>query len=109
MATAEVPVKAITASAVVVQPGDTLIVAVAVDINDAGADVIKRHLSEQLPGVETIIIAPCSGLAVYKTDDNKQPSDAQIARWIKLNPGKFTAWIAKRDRIIGRLPGQQRG
>lgn len=83
MDTAEVPVKAITASAVVVQPGDTLIVAVAVDINDAGADVIKRHLSEQLPGVETIIIAPCSGLAVYKPHDNKQPSDAQIARWIK--------------------------
>lgn len=35
-------------------------------------------------------------------DDNEHPSDDQIARWIKLNPGKFAAWIRKRHRIEGR-------
>jgi hypothetical protein len=92
-------------SALLVSPGDKLVLSYKQPLSMAAVHSIRRQLAEALPGVETILVDDTPDVAVYKPEP---PSDDQIAEWIKTHPQEFARWIAKRNRIEGRLPGQQR-
>jgi hypothetical protein len=51
--------------ALVVRPGDTLVVRVRPAISAQQVDEIKRELSERLPGVKALIVA-AEEIAVYR-------------------------------------------
>lgn len=58
---------------IVVRPGDKLIVARTDRISPPDIIRLKARIAELLPGVEPVIISECSGLAVYRGDDDVPP------------------------------------
>ena len=66
-------------NAVVVRPGDKLVVGVSTRLDMATAHEIKRRLGERLPGVEIVIIDQCSGLAIYRDDPSIIPLEEPLS------------------------------
>lgn len=56
------------ADAVVVRPGDTLVVSVPRHLSAAEADELSASMRESLPGVKLVVIDQCTGLAVYRPE-----------------------------------------
>lgn len=63
-----VQIKAELGNAVVVRPGDKLIVARSDRISMQDGERLKARIGELLPGVEAVIISECTGLAVYRDE-----------------------------------------
>lgn len=85
-------------NAVVVRPGDKLVIARTDRISYKQAGDIKTAMAQRLPGVEIVLVDQCSGLAVYR---DEQPDDDAIRRWIRLNPQEFERWVRMQNRING--------
>lgn len=64
-----VKVRAELDNAVVVRPGDKLVVGIAGSITATMAREMKERLGEQLPGVDVVIIDNTAGFAVYRDDE----------------------------------------
>ena len=85
-------------NAVVVRPGDTLVLVTPHTISQTQGDEIKQHLRAELPGAGPVVISGRTGLAVYR---GEQPDDAAIEKWIRANPKEFEAWVMRYNRIHG--------
>lgn len=60
----------VVGEALVVRPGDRLILGVTGPLTQQQADRIKTHLREQLPGLaDAVLITNVSHLAVYRTEN----------------------------------------
>jgi len=112
-ATRVLTVRAELDNAVVVRPGDKLVVATHRPISVEHARLIVAELGVKLPGVEIVLADGVSALAVYRADDAEdgskpEMSDAEFTRrfelWIRLNPQEFERWVARYNRIHGRQP-----
>lgn len=64
-----VKVRAELGNAVIVRPGDKLVIGTPGRLTQHEAETIKARIAEKLPGVEAVIIDSCSGLAVYRPDE----------------------------------------
>lgn len=60
-----IKVRAELDNAVVVRPGDKLVIRLSGHVDMATAASIKQRVAEELPGVEAVIIS-CDQLAVYR-------------------------------------------
>lgn len=63
------PVKLELTSAVVVRPGDRLVLGFANGLDPQQAKDIRQRVSELLPGVEAVILVGATHLAVYQPDE----------------------------------------
>lgn len=102
MSEAVVKVRAELGNAVVVRPGDKLVIARTDRLTHEQASVIRTALAERLPGVDIILVDECSGLAVYR---DEQPDDKAIEQWIMGNPKAFENWFERQSRIRGTRIG----
>ena len=66
--TVTVPVKLELTNAVVVRPGDKLVIGYAQPLNQETVHVIRERLAGMLPGVEAVIIDGVTQLAVYRPE-----------------------------------------
>lgn len=55
--------------AIVVRPGDTLILRYSRPLSAQHVENLKRQLREELPDVRTVIVQ-ADGMAVYRTEDD---------------------------------------
>ena len=93
-----VKVRAELGNAVIVRPGDKLVVARSDTISMEDGARLKAVIASKLPGVEVVIVSQCSGLAVYR---NEQPTDDDLKAWIGRNPQEFERWVRRQNRIMG--------
>lgn len=62
-------------SAALVRPGDRLVVASPVEMSMAEMHEMRERVATALPGVGLVIVDRCSGLAVYRPEDDA-PAEA---------------------------------
>jgi hypothetical protein len=60
------------AEAVVVRPGDTLILRTARPVSHAEVDRIRNYVKERLPDLADVLVATCDQLAVFRPDETKE-------------------------------------
>lgn len=58
--------------AVVIRPGDTLIVRIELNIDRATAKAIQAQIHELLPDLQAVLVLNADGLAVYRPDETRQ-------------------------------------
>lgn len=85
--TVTVPVKLELDNAVVLRPGDKLVLGYSQFVNEAEADELKARLAVKLPGVEVVIISAITAMTVYQANEVRAMTDAERR---------------KQDRIDGR-------
>jgi hypothetical protein len=104
-----VKVRAELDNALVVRPGDKLVIALAKPIDMATFGQIRERITGRLPGVETVIIDGVSGLAVYRASDDTAATRAMREIWEHLEQSDEAFSAARLRRIIAESGTLQDG
>jgi hypothetical protein len=62
--------------AVVIRPGDTLVIALAGHVDRAAADRARQWAMARLPGLADVVVVAANQLAVYRPDEMRLADDA---------------------------------
>lgn len=72
-------------NAIMVRPGDKLVVGIAGSITATMAREMKERLGERLPDVDVVIVDNVAGFAVYRDDEPPWKKDAERRKQARID------------------------
>lgn len=105
-----VKIRAELGNAVIVRPGDKLVIATPQRLSAQQAHDMMDYLAERLPGVGGVFVSECTGLAVYRESDDTAIGAALREIWNRIEDSDEVispAWLRRVIVMSGAWRGHE--